>query len=132
METNLDSLFKTKKHLETDGVWFKISADTSFCLRRFGGSNGQKVKMAMAKYHKPHARLIESDALPLEDVNKIMAQVVAHSCLVDWKGVVVSGEELPCNPENAVKLFTALPELFNRLFEYISGADSFKEDLGNF
>jgi hypothetical protein len=131
METNLDSLFKTKKHLENDGVWFKISADTSFCLRRFGGSNAAKVKMAMAKYHKPHARLIENDALPLEEMNKIMAQVVCSACLVDWKGVVVDGQEVPCTFENGVKLFCELPELFDRLFNYISGADSFKEDLGN-
>lgn len=131
MKTNLDGLFKTDSELEQGGVWFKISAETSFCLKRFGGTNAQKVKLAMAKYHKPHARLIENDALPLEEVNKIMAQVVASACLVDWKGVVVDGQELPCTQENAVKLFTALPELFNRLFEYISGSDSFKEDLGN-
>jgi hypothetical protein len=131
MQTNLDSLFKTQKSLETDGVWFKVSPETSFCLRRFGGGNAHKVKQAMAKYHKPHARLIENDALPIEEVNKIMAQVVASSCLIDWKGVVVDEKELPCTFENAVKLFTSLPELFNALFEYISGVESFKEDLGN-
>lgn len=131
MQTNLDSIFKTKENLELDGVWFKVSQETSFCLRRFGGKNANRVKQAMAKYHKPHARLIENDALPPEETSKIMAQVIAHSCLVDWKGVVVDGQELPCNPENAVKIFTLLPELFDTLFGYISGADSFKEDLGN-
>ena len=131
METNLDSLFKTKASLESEGVWFKVSKETSFCLKRFGGSNSHKVKVAMAKYHKPHARLIEADALSIEETNKIMAQVVASACLVDWKGVVVDGAELPCNFENAVKLFCELPELFNALFQYISGVESFKEDLGN-
>jgi hypothetical protein len=131
MNTNLDSLFKTDSSLESEGVWFKISNETSFCMKRFGGANAQKVKLAMAKYHKPHARLIEMDALSLDEVNKIMAQVVAHSCLVDWKGVVIDGQDLPCNPDNAVKLFCSLPELFNTLFGYISGVESFKEDLGN-
>lgn len=131
IETNLDSLFKTKSNLESDGVWFKVSKDTSFCLRRFGGANAHKVKLAMAKYHKPHARLIENDALPVEDTQRIMAQVVASACLVDWKGVQINGQEVPCTQENAVKLFTELPELFNALFGYISGVESFKEDLGN-
>lgn len=131
MKTNLDSLFKTDASLEAGGVWFTISKETSFCLKRFGGNNAHKVKLAMAKYHKPHARLIEADALPLEETNKIMAQVVASSCLVDWKGVIVDDKELPCTFDNAVKLFCDLPELFNALFQYISGVDSFKEDLGN-
>ena len=131
MKTNLDSIFKTDTTLESDGVWFTISADTSFCLRRFGGNNAKKVQIAMAKHHKPHARLIEANALPLEEVNKIMAKVIADSCVVDWKGVVIDGQEVPCNLENAVKLFCALPELFNKLFEMISGSESFKEDLGN-
>jgi hypothetical protein len=131
MKTNLDSLYKTDSSLENNGVWFTVSKDTSFCLKRFGGSNAVKVKQAMAKYHKPHARLIENDALPLEKVHEIMAQVVASSCLVDWKGVVVDGQELPCTFDNAVKLFCELPELFNTLFNYISGVDSFKEEVGN-
>lgn len=131
METNLDSMFKTKKNLENDGVWFKVSPETSFCLRRFGGSNAAKVKVSMAKYHKPYARLIENDALPMEEVNKIFAQVVCSACLVDWKGVIIDGQEAPCTFENGVKLFTTLPELFDKLFSYISGSDSYKEELGN-
>jgi hypothetical protein len=131
MKTNLDSMFKTDTSLESAGVWFKVSSDTSFCLKRFGGSNSNKVKQAMAKYHKPHARLIENDALSIEETNKIMAQVVASACLVDWKGVEIDGKEVECNFDNAVTIFSQLPELFNALYGYISGVESYKEDLGN-
>lgn len=131
MKTNLDQLFKTDANLEKDGVWFSISKDVSFCLRRFGGNNATKVQQAMTKYHKPYARLIENNSLSQEETLKIMAQVVSSACLVDWKGVQIDGQEVPCTQENAVKLFCQLPDLFDALFKYISEVESFKEDLGN-
>ena len=132
MKSNLDSLFKTDSDLEKDGVWFKASEEVSFLIRRFGGSNAQKVKLALAKYHKPKARLIELDQLSIEETTLIMAKVFAEACLVDWKGVQIDGVEVPCTFDNAVKLFTKLPELFQILHAYSNGFESFKEDLGNF
>lgn len=133
MKTNLDSLFKTDSSLEKDGVWFDVSSDISFHLRRFGGSNAQKVNQSMAKYHKPYAKLIESNRLGIEETNLVMAKVFVDSCLISWKGVKdEEGNDLPYSFDNAVKLFTALPELFNALFKYCSEMESFKEDLGNF
>lgn len=131
MKTNLDSLFKTDSKLERDGVWFKVGESVAFCLRRFGGGNSQKLKLAMAKHHKPKARLIELDQLTIDEVNHIMAKVFVEACLVDWRGVEVDGEPLECNFDNAVKFFTELPELFETLWKYTQDFESFKEDLGN-
>jgi hypothetical protein len=132
MKTNLDSLFKTDSSLEKDGIWFDISPEIAFHLRRFGGSNAQKVKQAMAKYHKPYAKLIEADRLGIEETNLVMAKVFVDSCLISWKGIKdEEGKDIAYSFDNAVKLFTDLPELFNTLFNYCSGVESFKEDLGN-
>lgn len=131
MKTNLDSLFKTDKNLETEGVWFAVSPEVSFLLRRFGGSNIKKVDAASTKYQKPHIRLIQAKALSKEKEDEILAKVFAEACLVDWKGVAVDGQELPCTFENGVKLLTSLPELFETLFRYCAEVESFKEDLGN-
>lgn len=134
MESNLNVLFKTDTNLEKDGVWFKVGDSAEFCLRRFGGANSNKVKIAMAKYHKPHAKRFETNSISDEEANEIMAKVIVEACLIDWKGIVEvsTGEDIPCTPQNAVKLFTSLPELFNTLFKLISEYDSFKVDLGNF
>lgn len=131
MKTNLDSVFKTNTSLEKDGVWFALNDVTKFKIRRFGGSNSQKLKLAMAKYHKPKARLIELDQLSTEETNGIMAKVFAEACLITWEGVEMDGKEAECTFDNAVKLFSTLPELFETLFKYSQGFDSFKEDLGN-
>lgn len=132
MKTNLDSLFKTNSDMEKEGIWFDVSIGISFKLRRFGGSNANKVSQAMAKYHKPYAKLIDAKKLSEEETTEVMAKVFVESCLVEWKGVTdESGEEIKCNFENAVKLFKNLPELFNTLFQYCQGVESFREDLGN-
>jgi hypothetical protein len=132
MKTNLDGLFKMDLNLEKDGVWFDVSIGISFLLRRFGGSNSNKVTQSMAKYHKPYAKLIDAKKLSDEETTEIMAKVFVDSCLVDWKGVKdEAGQDIPCNFDNAVKLFKSLPELFNTLFNYCQSVDSFREDLGN-
>ena len=132
MKTNLDSLFKTDTNLEKDGIWFDVSLGISFKLRRFGGANANKVSQSMAKYHKPYAKLIDAKKISEEETTEIMAKVFVDSCLVDWKGVTnEQGEAIVCNFENAVQLFKTLPELFNTLFQYCQGVDSFREDLGN-
>lgn len=131
MKSNLDSLFKMNQSLETGGVWFTVSADVSFCLRRFGGGNAKKVEAAMAKYHKPHIRLLQAKALPKEKEDEILAKVFVESCFVDWTGVQIDGAEVPFTFENGVKLLTSLPELFEALFKYCNETESFKEELGN-
>lgn len=131
MQTNLDGLFKTNSNLEKDGIWYDVGP-CSFLIRRFGGSNASKVKQAMAKYYKPHARKFETDSIDPEESSKIMAKVFVESCLVTWKGVTdTNGEEIPYSAEKAVALFTSLPELFNVLFTGTQDYQSFKEELGN-
>jgi hypothetical protein len=131
MKSNLDSLFKTDNDLEKDGVWINIGNDIKFKIRRFGGSNAQRLKQAMAKFHKPVARLVEMDKLSPEENIELMAKTFADSCLVDWQGVEIDGVKAPCTFDNAVKLFTQLPELFDLLFKESQKFDSFKEELGN-
>lgn len=134
MKSNLDSQFKTDASLEKEGIWFKVGVEgnTRFRFRRWGGSNTQRVKQAMAKYHKPKARLIELGQLSPEESHKIMVQVFVEACLVTWEGVEIDGVEVEYDPAKAVSLFVGLPELFDTLHGYSMGFESFKEDLGNF
>lgn len=131
MKSNLDSLFKTNSDLERDGIWLNIGNGVRFRIRRFGGSNSQRLKQAMAKFHKPVARLVELDKLSAEENIELMAKTFADACLVDWEGVEIGGTPALCTFENAVKLFTTLPELFDIIFKESQKFDSFKEDLGN-
>ncbi len=131
MKTNLDGLFKTDADLEKNGAWFEISEGTAFLLRPFKTSN-PRVKAALAKHYKPYARQIENDAIDLGKQRDINTQLFMDVCLVDWRGVVIDGEEKKYDRETGLLLFKALPELFDTLWKHAQDYKNYKEDLGNF
>lgn len=132
METNLDSLFKTDSKLEQEGIWLDITADTGFHVRRFGGENNPKVKAALARHYKPFARLIENDTMSEKDQRAIMVKVFVESSMIGWKGVDMGTEKnVPYSQDAAIKLFIALPILFDTVHKHATDFASFKEDLGN-
>jgi len=131
MKTNLDKYFKTNANFEKDGIWFEISEEVGFLIRRFGGKNAEKVKLAIAKYHKPYARQIEKGTLDPGKENKIMVRAFVESCLVNWKGIEIDGEATEFSIEKAVEFFVGLPDLASELVAYASDIDNYKEELGN-
>lgn len=132
MKTNLDKFFKTDETLSADGVDFFIDDKTSFKVRHFNEQN-PRIKAAMARYYKPHARQIELGTLPQEKTAEINRLVFIDTCLVSWTGVEdESGESIECNKENAVALFKRLPALFDALWKHANDFHNYKEDLGNF
>lgn len=131
IKTNLDAIYKTNEDLEVDGVWFDLNDYTGFKVARFGGRNGKKIKAATAQYYKPFARQMENGSLSIKKREEILMKTFIGACLVDWRGVEIDGKEAECTPENALKLFQSLPDLFDTLHEYANSMQSYKEDLGN-
>jgi hypothetical protein len=130
--SNLHQLFKQNETLENQGIFFEIG-DSKFHLRRFGGANRMRVKKAFAKYYKPYAKQIELEVIDPELEREIFVKIFVDSCLISWENVNdAQGNTLSYSQENAVKLFTELPELFDVLVEYTKASEHFKEDLGNF
>ena len=101
MKSNLDSMFKTDKALERDGVLFMISETVGFRVRRFNSDN-PNIRAARAHHLKPYARLIENESLPLEKEREIYVKVFVAAYLVGWKGVEIDGKEAEYSPEAAV------------------------------
>lgn len=133
MKTNFDNEYKTDTDLEKNGVWFKIpKSGARFCLRRFGGDNASKVKEAMARFHKPYAKQIELGLLDDAKSKEIMAKIFVEACVIDWENVIIDGTDTKFDKDIAVKLFIALPPLFDTLFSLASDVESYKETLGNF
>lgn len=130
MESNLDSLFKTDKALEQQGITLEFGP-AKFQVKRFGGWNSQHVKAAMAKYYKPHARSAENGTLTQEQEQTILVKTFVYSSMVGWSGVVIDKVEQEYSPENAIALFLELPELFKAVQEQAADVSNFKEDAGN-
>lgn len=130
MKTNLDSIFKTNKVLESSGVWFDISEEIGFLISRFGSSN-QKAKALTAKYYKPYAALVQNGGMPEEKSTEISLRVFVESCMIDWKGIQIDGVEVPFSHEAALKLLKEMPDLADTLMTHASNSANYKEDLGN-
>lgn len=138
MKTNLDGIFKTNHNYEIGGVEFVVRQadekkgikELSFRVRHFNAGN-PKMKAAMASYYKPYARQIEMGTLDQRKSDEISIRIFVDACLVDWKGVEVDGQEVPCSKDVAVNLFMELPALFDSLMKYASDFNNYKEDLGN-
>lgn len=130
MKSNLDSFFKTSEDLEKNGVWFDISDEVGFLIRPFKASN-PRVKAALALYYKPYARQIDLGTLELAKQQEINIKLFVNVCLVDWKGIEIDGQKADHGQENAVKLFTLLPALFDTLWKHANDFSNYKEELGN-
>lgn len=131
MKTNLDKLYKTDSSLEKEGIWFDISEEIAFKMKRFGGMNSPSVKAASAKYYQPYARMVKNGTLPAAKEKEIMVKTFVTSSIVDWKGIEIDGEMKDFNNEDCIKLLEGLPELTETLVAYSSEFEHFKEDLGN-
>lgn len=131
MKSNLDHLFKTSKESEQDGIWFTISDEVGFLIKRFGGFNSSDLKKAMASKYKPFANQIKMGTLDPEKEREIMVEMFVEACVVDWKGVEIDGEERSFSKSLAVEFLIGLPDLFETLVAHASDFNNFKEDLGN-
>lgn len=131
MKTNLDKIFKTDKSVEQKGIWFKISEEIGFLIKRFGGYNSPDVKAAMAKHYRPYAKQIESGTLSYEKEREVLTRAFVDAVVIDWKGVEIDGVKQPFEKELAVKFFLGLPDLLETLTQQATDASNYREDLGN-
>jgi len=127
MKTNLDGFTVTDEKLEAEGIEFEYGP-VIFTLRRFGGRN-PKLKASYAKHFKPNARAIEMKTIEESKLEDITIRAFIDSCLVKWEGLKgEDGNEIPCTPETAYKLFKERLELFNTLFDYARDHKNFLKD----
>lgn len=130
MKTSLDSAYKTNDEAAKNGLWFEASPGIAFLLRQYNATN-PRVKAALAAYYKPYARQVDMGTLDPAKEREIQIKLFVDVCLVDWKGVEIDGKVAECTKEVAIKLFTALPELYETLHRHSSDFANYKEDLGN-
>lgn len=117
--------------MESSGIWFRISEELQFRVRRFGGKNSDKVRQAIAKYNKPYTLQIQKGTLDPDLETELMTKAFVESCLTDWKGVEIDGEPQEFSTEKAIELLIELPELTNELIAHAQKIDNYKVELGN-
>lgn len=131
MKSNFDAQFKTDEQYETEGIWIEYPNKAEIKIRRFGGSNSQKVRSIAAENFKPYSRQIEMNTLDEKTDKKITVTTFVKGCVVDWKNVFINDVETPYSEQAAIDLLISLPELYEHLLKESQKLDNFKVHLGN-
>lgn len=105
---------------EADGFILEVQdGDTSveFKLARAGSQNKKYVTRLQALM-KPYKYQIDRGTMKEDVAEAIMAQVIAETIILGWKGVTDrDGEEMEYTPELAKQLLLDLPALRNLIME---------------
>lgn len=132
MINNLYKQFSTDKKAEQEGVWLTYELDdgnsVEFKVARIGRSNKNYIKV-LEKKTRPHRHALSTNTMSDSKANKIQLEVFVEAVLLDWKGIVKEdGTEFVCNRENAIKLFSDLPDLYDSLKDQAEAASTFKNE----
>ncbi len=96
-------LSKTKLNIEAerDGIWVDYDEETSFLVARW--LNPQH-KAFVQKAVKPYIRKHRRSELPEGIAEQIEIQAMVETILLDWKGLLNAGKEIPYSKGEALKL----------------------------
>lgn len=120
--------FKTDANYETNGITLDFGSAGKIRIARAGGANMNYKKKMMA-LTKPHRRAIQLGTLDDAVFDNILHQAYAETVLLGWEGVTgPDGKPLDFSKENAIRLFTDLPELFSQIVKSAENAALFRVD----
>lgn len=131
----LFKMFKSSENLEQTGIVLEYGeterdgkkVPVSITIARAGGSN-LKFEKTLEFKTKPYKRMIQTESLDKKVSEKIMREVYAETVVLGWQNVQdETGAFVEFSPENAVKLFEALPDLFSDIVNQSNRQALFRE-----
>ena len=122
------SVFRTDKALEKEGIVLDYG-DFKIKVARAGGANAAFQKALAAKV-RPYKRQLDAGTIPDDVAEKLFLDVYAESVVLGWEGVTdENGKPLPFSKENAVKLFSDLPDLFRDVQSQAASISNFRAEV---
>lgn len=137
---SLRKTFKTDKTAEVEGIWIDVAVNDHngnpirIKLSRMSSSNKRYTKQLNA-VTKPHQAAIQNDAMDNDLARKMLQEVFADTILLGWENLPKSEltgddkdtEELEFNRDNAIALFTEMPDLYDDWEARANKAAAFRE-----
>ena len=124
--------FKLDAKKETEGIEIKFSANDdgtvpTFRILHMNQSNAKYAKV-LEQESKPYRRQMQLEALSDADDKKIMLRTFCRSILIGWSNVQKEdGTPYDYTFENAMKLMTDLPLLYQSLLIEAAKSAQFRE-----
>ncbi len=114
------SIFKTFKNdekLEQEGILIQYGENSkgameAFRIARAGGTN-QRFLKAMERATKPYKRQIQTDSIDPKVSKRLYMESFVDTVLLGWENIEdEDGNAIEYSRDNALALFTKLPDLF--------------------
>jgi len=130
------SLYKnwsTDINKEVNGIPVEFEANDdgtvpTFIISRMGATNKPYLR-ALEQAQKPYLRQIQLKTMDKDKHEKLILEVFATNIIKGWSNIQdENGNVLAYSKENAVKILTDLPEIYDNLFQVAMSADMFKKD----
>lgn len=122
------ALFGTNKDLESGKGVDLVYPGFTITIHRAGGSN-RNYANALQRNLKPHRQRYERGLLDEETQKEIVMKSFVEGVVVGWRGVTdAAGKTMVFTPENAIKLFTDLPDLYNDVKAQADDAATFRDE----
>lgn len=124
--------FKTNKNCEENGILvrFKPNEDGSIPSFRIGRASRSNKRWLVAFEAKtrPYKTEIKDGIINDEDAQRINLEVFCSALLLGWSNIQDSdGQDIQFTYDNAIRLFTDLPELYEMLGSKSSDMSNFLE-----
>jgi hypothetical protein len=132
---SLFKAFATDHDKEASGFWFedtgvvnKDKTTPGFLLARASRANPRFAK-ATEKLGKKFQRQLANDLLPAEKALELNKAMFLDTILLDWRNVYDEDEQpIQFTRDNADKLITLLPDLYELLEQAANRASNFRDD----
>lgn len=126
--------FETNVSVENEGVFVDVGiinedgSTPEFKLARMGKTNKRYTK-TLNRVTRPHERAIQLGTMNEAVAERLFREVFVDAILLDWRNVQDrEGKKLPFNRDNALKLLTDLPELYDELQDKAKKSATFRAE----
>lgn len=98
------SKFKADRTAEDEGVWVALDGDDSGARVKLARIGNRRYREAMQRRMKPFRRALRAGTLEEATAERVTAEVLAETVLLDWQDLALDGAALAYSPDRAREL----------------------------
>lgn len=120
--------FKADTVLEDEGVWTTVDA-ASGCRLKIARIGNRRYRETMARRLKPYRRALRAGTLDDQVTERITAEVLAETVLLDWQGLQRDGTPVAYGREAAAAILSdpAYKDFRDLVVELASDQEAYRE-----
>ncbi len=132
MTSGLYKRYKNDENVEKTGVRLELGPNSkglmmAMQVARAGGTNTSHTKAA-ERHLKPYRRQLQSETMERKLLERKMMEIFVDGCLLGWENIEDENEQpLTFTRDNAIKLFTDLPDLYDEVVKHAGDATLFRQ-----